>query len=389
MKRRPDDLVVFLGPSLPAAEARRIAPCTVLPPARQGDVWRALSLKPRALVLVDGVFEAQPSVWHHELLAALEAGVAVFGGGSMGALRAAELSEHGVAGVGRIFGWYRDGVAVDDSEVALLHADAEHGWRPLTVPLVNVRHAAELARKARVLGRSGAQALVDAAAGIFFQERTWTRIRETVEPAWTRPAREAWDAWFAGGVEDLKRLDAIECVRAGAEFVSRAAPTQPGARRNPSSLVRRRRLMEDVTRVGSRAVDSGRVMELLRGAPDAAAWAEAGLRRALLAGWARSLGLDATEEEIAAEEAEWWNERKVRASRREAFLAANGLDALELRRLCEARALERLALKHASRLLPDGPSWDEALASEARLGGQWEQAARALAEADDTSDEGE
>ncbi|MHA7632676.1 TfuA-like protein [Corallococcus sp. M7] len=389
MKRRPEDLVVFLGPSLLAAEARRIGPCTVLPPARQGDVWRALSLKPRALVLVDGVFEAQPSVWHHELLAALEAGVAVFGGGSMGALRASELSEHGVIGVGRIFGWYRDGVAVDDSEVALLHADAEHGWRPLTVPLVNVRHAAETALKARVLGRSGAQALVDAAAGIFYQERSWTRIREAVEPAWTRSVREAWDAWFAGGVEDLKRLDAIECVRAGAEFVSRAPPMQPGARRNPSSLVRRRRLMEDVTRVGPRAVDSGRVMELLRGAPDAEAWAEAGLRRALLAGWARSLGLDATEDEIAAEEVAWWNERNVRTSRREAFLAANGLDALELRRLCEARALERLALKHASRLLPDGPSWDEALASEARLGGQWEHAARALAEADDTSDEGE
>ncbi len=383
VRRRPEDLVVFLGPSLPAAEARRLAPCTVLPPARQGDVWRALSLKPRALVLVDGVFEAQPSVWHHELLAALEAGVAVFGGGSMGALRAAELSAHGMVGVGRIFGWYRDGVAVDDAEVALLHADAEHGWRPLTVPLVNVRHAAEQARKARVLGRSDARALVDAAAGIFYQERTWARLREAMEPAWTRSVREAWDAWFAGGVEDLKRLDAIECVRAGAEFVRRAARAPPGARRNPSSLVRRRRLMEDVTRVGSRVVGSGRVMEVLRGAPDAEAWAEAGLRRALLAGWARSLGLEATEEEVAAEEAAWWNERRVRASRREAFLAANGLDGLELRQLCEARALERLALLHASRLLPDGPSWDEALASEARLGGQWEQAARALAEADD------
>ena len=45
----------------------------------------------------------------------------------MGALRAAELSAHGMVGVGRIFGWYRDGVVVDDSEVALLHADAEHG----------------------------------------------------------------------------------------------------------------------------------------------------------------------------------------------------------------------------------------------------------------------
>ena len=86
---RAAPLVVIVGPSLSAEEARRVAPCTLLPPARQGDVWRALALRPRALVLLDGVFEAQPSVWHHELLAALEAGVAVFGGASMGALRAA------------------------------------------------------------------------------------------------------------------------------------------------------------------------------------------------------------------------------------------------------------------------------------------------------------
>ncbi|RKH26608.1 hypothetical protein D7Y13_39500 [Corallococcus praedator] len=389
MKRRAEDLVVFLGPSLPAAEAHKLAPCTVLPPARQGDVWRALSLKPRALVLVDGVFEAQPSVWHHELLAAMEAGVAVFGGGSMGALRAAELASHGMVGVGRIFGWYRDGVVADDAEVALLHADAEHGWRPLTVPLVNVRHEAERARKARVLGRSGAQALVEAAAGLFYQERTWARIREAVASAWSGPTLAAWDAWFADGVEDLKRLDAIACVRSAAEFVSLSAPVEPGARRNPSSLVRRRRLVEDVTRVGGRAVDSGQVLELLRGAPDAAAWAEAGLRRALLAGWVRSLGLTVTEEEIATEEAAWWKERGVRASRREAFLAASGLDGPGLRQLCETRALERLALAQASRLLPDGPSWDEALASEARLGGQWEQAARALLSQADASTDGD
>ena len=133
-------IVAFLGPSLPAREAKGFH---LLPPARQGDVWRALGLRPRAIALIDGVFEAQPSVWHREILDALDAGVPVVGGASMGALRAAELRTLGMTGVGRIFRWYRDGTVIDDAEVALLHADAEHGYRALTVPLVNVRWSAQ------------------------------------------------------------------------------------------------------------------------------------------------------------------------------------------------------------------------------------------------------
>jgi hypothetical protein len=379
MKRRAEDLVVFLGPSLPAEEARRLAPCRVLPPARQGDVWRALALRPRVIALVDGVFESQPSVWHHELLAALEAGVAVFGGASMGALRAAELSTHGVVGVGQIFEWYRDGVLVDDAEVALLHADAEHGYRPLTVPLVNVRHVAACARVERVLNQWQAQALVKAAEGIFYQDRTWRRILEAVRPTWPAARWGGWEGWFSRGVEDLKRLDAQACLRAAAKFLSssvRAQPPRGAPRPPPSSLVRRRRLVEGLSVVGGKAVSSSRVLEALERAPDNLELAEAGLRRALLAGWARSLGLVAGEEEVRAAEAEWWRRHGVRASGREEFLGACGLDGPGLRRLCEERALERLVLAHAQRLLPDGPSWAEALASEARLQGRWVEVAR-------------
>ena len=105
-------IVAFLGPSLPAAEAKGFR---VLPPARQGDVWRAIELRPRAIALVDGVFESQPSVWHQEILDAPDAGIPVIGGASMGALRAAELHTMGMRGVGRIFRWYRDGEVLGDS----------------------------------------------------------------------------------------------------------------------------------------------------------------------------------------------------------------------------------------------------------------------------------
>ncbi|WP_430384220.1 TfuA-like protein [Archangium violaceum] len=364
---------------MPEEEALALAPCRVLPPARQGDIWRALTLRPKAIALVDGVFEAQPSVWHHELLAALDAGVAVFGGGSMGALRAAELAVHGMVGVGHIFEAYRRGELVDDSEVALLHAEAEHGFRALTVPLVNVRHVARLARRARILSPREAQSLVDAAAAIFYQDRTWPRMLAAVGGSWRPATRAKWEAWAAGGLEDLKREDARACILAAAAFVASGAPapTRERTRRPPpSSYVRRRRLVEGLCATESGLVSSEEVLEQLRAAPDAGELAEEGLRRALLAGWARTLGLAPSAEEVARAEADWWARLGVARASREEYLAACGLDAHELRRLCEDRALERLTLEHASRLLPDGPSWDEALATEARLRGRWVEEAQ-------------
>ena len=304
-------IVAFLGPSLPAREAKGFH---LLPPARQGDVWRAIALRPRAIALIDGVFESQPSVWHQEILDALDAGIPVVGGASMGALRAAELHTLGMAGAGRIFRWYRDGTVIDDSEVALLHAGAEHGFRPLTVPQVNVRWSAR-----RWLPPRAARALIEASGRIFYQERTLPRVLELVPPRWRERFR----------LIDLKAEDARQVLRA-----ARAAHGLPVRPREPpaSSFARRRRLLATAPAVQSELAD-------------------AGLRRALLAGWARELGLRASAAEIAAARGTIGGEA-----------AAD-----ELARLAEEVALERLVLAHASRMLNDGPSAVEAGLAEQRL----------------------
>jgi hypothetical protein len=281
-------------------------------------VWKALAQKPRVLVLIDGVFESQPSVWHREILDALEAGVAVFGAASMGALRAAELWRFGMVGIGEIFRAFRDGKLIDDAEVALLHAGAEHGYRPLSVPLVNVRHAA------RVLAPRDAKAVLRAAEGIFYQERTWPKILASA-----RVSDRARMQLQAPGVEDLKAKDAAQCLSAAAAFLSTGGPTPPWVRRPyPPSHARRRRAA------------------LSRGGVDAAA----GLRRALLVRFARTLGIDAPGD-----------------SRLCAALERCGLDRAQANRLASDVAVERLALQEAARLVNDGPSPDEAAASEAVL----------------------
>ena len=304
-------IVAFLGPSLPARQAKGFH---LLPPARQGDVWRAIALRPKAIALIDGVFESQPSVWHQEILDALDAGIPVIGGASMGALRAAELHTLGMAGAGRIFRWYRDGTVIDDSEVALLHGGAEHGFRPLTVPQVNVRWSAR-----RWLPPRAATALIEASGSIFYQERTLPRVLELVPPRWRARFR----------LIDLKAEDARQVLK-----VARAARGRPVRPREPppSSFARRRRLLATAPLVQSELAD-------------------AGLRRALLAGWARELGLRASAAEIAAARGTIGGEA-----------AAD-----ELARLAEEVALERLVLAHASRMLNDGPSAVEAGLAEQRL----------------------
>src|SRR5262249_38218406 len=97
--KRALDAIVFAGPSLPRREILRLFPADLRPPAARGDVWRAMLDSPRVIVLIDGVFESQPSVWHREILEALAAGITVFGASSMGALRAVELASDGMIGV--------------------------------------------------------------------------------------------------------------------------------------------------------------------------------------------------------------------------------------------------------------------------------------------------
>jgi hypothetical protein len=377
---RSPGVVAFLGPSLPAREARRVAPCRVLGPARAGDVLAILPARPLAIALVDGLFDTTPSVWPREILAALDAGVAVFGGASMGALRAAELERHGVVGVGRIFGWYRDGVIDDDAEVALLHADAAGGWRPLTVPLVTVRAAAEAAAAERVLRAAAARALVRAASALHYSERTWPRVLDAARLPDAVRARFA--AWLPRA-PDPKAEDARACIAAAAAFARArraGAPPVPSAGGPPPSHLRRARLRyARAILPGGGEVRAGDVLAALERREDAGRLAAEGLRRSLLAALARAFGLAAGEGDARRALDVWLTRMRVPARRREAFLAACALDAAAARNLGEEVALEARLLEMAERVVPDGPSWEEGLALGARLTGAWVEEAALLA----------
>jgi hypothetical protein len=141
-----------------------------------GDLVRVLEHRPTALVIIDGVFERVPAVWHKEILFALSRGVRVFGSSSMGALRAAELHTFGMEGVGRIFEAYRDGLLEDDDEVAVAHASAEDDYRQLSDPMINIRDGLRQAREAGVISKATEQSLNASAKATFYPDRSWSSL---------------------------------------------------------------------------------------------------------------------------------------------------------------------------------------------------------------------
>jgi len=207
--------VIFVGPSLPDADAFADGAMLIRPPACQGDVVRALEDGAAAIGLIDGQFEFVAPVWHKELLFALSRGVPVFGAASMGALRAVECQVYGMVGVGRIFDDYASGRREDDADVALLHGPAELGYPPLSVPLVNVDATIRAATGQGIIGEDEALRLSRAARRLFFKDRTWRRVAEASDMDMGQVRSLVAKAWT-----NQKRQDAIELMRAIAEAPS-------------------------------------------------------------------------------------------------------------------------------------------------------------------------
>ncbi len=204
--------VVFVGPTLPAAEVAALLPgARVLGPAQAGDILRLVCARrrPTQLVLIDGLFERMAAPWHKELLLAMERGIAVAGAASMGALRAAELARYGMIGAGAVFRGYASGVISSDAEVAVAHAPAAYGYAAATVAQVNVRFAlASLVRRG-ALSAPMAAAVQGASAGIFYRDRDLGAVLAAAPPRAVPTLTTAWRR----GVPDQKAADARALLR--------------------------------------------------------------------------------------------------------------------------------------------------------------------------------
>jgi len=207
--------IVFLGPTLSVADASSYLSATFMPPAAQGDVFRAARRKPRAIGIIDGYFERVAAVWHKEILWALSRGIYVFGSASMGALRAVELAPFGMIGVGEVFAAFHRNELEDDDEVAILHGPPESEYRPLSEAMVNVRATLEAAVDAGVVSRSTETTLREIAKALPYGSRTYRAILlRARERGIDEAALDSLRQWLPHGAVNRKRLDAIGMLRA-------------------------------------------------------------------------------------------------------------------------------------------------------------------------------
>jgi hypothetical protein len=170
-------VLVYVGPSLKAESVLdQIPEAIIRPPVRQSDLISDLmDYEPTHILIIDGEFQGSLSVWQKEIIYALQIpGVkAIYGASSMGALRAADLSDFGMIGCGKIFRWYDEGVITDESEVSVVYYQRPDGsYVATTIPLVNVRAALLAALEREAIEPEHAEKIFRYAASIHWSERT-------------------------------------------------------------------------------------------------------------------------------------------------------------------------------------------------------------------------
>ena len=171
---RKKNVIIFLGPSLSHEEASNILDADYRPPIQRGDITAVLNENPDIIGIIDGVFHQQPAVSHREILDALKKGVTIVGGASMGALRASELDDFGMIGIGYVYNQYKNGFIESDDDVAVVINPIN--MEQLSDSLVSMEYNFKRARDKGLITQEDFNTLIKTAKSIFYPKRTYTLL---------------------------------------------------------------------------------------------------------------------------------------------------------------------------------------------------------------------
>ena len=134
---------IFSGLSLSKDQALEIIPTAEFyQPVRKGDIEQSIRDQVHCCILIDGVFLRGPSVTPGEIHDALNVGMRVYGCSSMGAMRAAELEDYGMIGVGKIFEEIKSKPYFRDDYLG--QTFSESGLDTFSIPFIDLRLSCEM-----------------------------------------------------------------------------------------------------------------------------------------------------------------------------------------------------------------------------------------------------
>lgn len=169
-------VTLFGGAYITEDETKAIIDIDYRPPAGHADIISLIyNDRPDIIILSHAVIPGI-SVWHTELLEAMNLGVRVYGTGGLGAVRAAELSSFGMIGIGEVFRQYKAGEIEDDDEV-YFRSDGfgDHDIR-LSEPIVNLRATLKPAVSDHIISENDFQNIIHIAKEIYYEDRTVDNI---------------------------------------------------------------------------------------------------------------------------------------------------------------------------------------------------------------------
>jgi hypothetical protein len=201
-------IIIFTGPSLSIKEGSKILNADYRPPVKREDISKAIPDSPDIIGIIDGIFHQYPAVGHKEILEAMNKGITIVGGGSMGALRASELDELGMIGIGYVYNEYASGNIESDDDVAITFDNITN--EPISEALININYKLNKATRKKIITNNEKKELISIAKPIYYPKRTYHNILKKSSLN-TYKKEKLLD--FTEKTTDIKKQDAISVLK--------------------------------------------------------------------------------------------------------------------------------------------------------------------------------
>ncbi len=207
-------IIIYTGLSISFDEARKIldnTPHTQViykKPIKRGDISLAIQEKADIIGIIDGVFHQTPAVAHKEILEAINKGITVIGSSSMGALRASELDNLGMKGIGYIYNQYTTGQITSDDDVALISDN--NTLQPLSTPLISIKYTLSQAAQKKIITNKEKKEPLQIAKQTYYPQRNYPHL---LSQSHLNTQKKNKLTQFINKTTDIKKKDAKKLLK--------------------------------------------------------------------------------------------------------------------------------------------------------------------------------